>query len=132
MYHIVFRYARILVQKIKIRFTDRDFFDKLYLAMPVTSSAIKKAKQDKKSRVHNRTIRDAYKKASKDVRTLVESGDLKKAKEALVSAYSKIDIATKKNVIHKNNAARRKARLSLLVKKADESKPKKAPAKKEK
>jgi len=83
--------------------------------MPVTSSAIKKARQDKKARAHNRVLRDAYKKAAKKVRSLAEAGETEKADRALKEAYSKIDIAAKKNIIHKNNAARRKARLAKLV-----------------
>lgn len=85
--------------------------------MPVIKSAIKKARQDVKARAHNRVIRDAYKNAAKNVRKLVEAGDTKKAQEALKEAYSKIDIAAKKNVVHKNNAARRKSRLAALLKK---------------
>lgn len=84
--------------------------------MPIIKSAIKKQKQDIKARIHNRVIRDAYKEASKNVRKLVEAGEVKKSLEALKEAYSKIDRAAKTNVIHKNNAARRKARLSKIVK----------------
>lgn len=93
--------------------------------MPITSSAIKKARQDVVSRERNRVIRDDYKKASKNFRRLVLAGDMKKAKEALVEAYSKIDKAAKRNVLHKNNAARRKSRLAALLKET----PKAAPAK---
>lgn len=98
--------------------------------MPVTSSAIKKDKQDKKARQRNRVIRDDYKKASKNVRNLVKAGDLKKAKEALTEAYSKLDIAAKKNVLHKNNASRRKSRLSNLIQGSQkETKTKEKPSK---
>lgn len=116
----------------KLLFTVLTVCVKLYFAMPVTNSAIKKAKQDKKSRVHNRGIRDTYKKLAKDVRALADAGEIRKAKEALVVAYSKIDIAAKKNIIHKNNAARRKSRLSAYIKKAESSKPKKVTSKKAK
>jgi small subunit ribosomal protein S20 len=85
--------------------------------MPITSSAIKKAKQDIVARRRNRVIRDEYKSASKKVRRLALAGDLKKAQEALTEAYSKIDIAAKKKVLHKNNASRRKSRLAALIKK---------------
>lgn len=95
--------------------------------MPVTSSAIKKAKQDTVARERNRVVRDDYKKASKEVRKLVLAGDIKKAKEALASAYSKIDKAAKKKVIHKNNASRRKSRLAaLFAPEKKEATPKKA------
>lgn len=82
--------------------------------MPVTRSAIKKARQDTVARKRNRVLRDEYKKASKEVRKLILAGDIKKAKEALANAYSKIDKAAKKRVIHKNNASRRKSRLAAL------------------
>jgi small subunit ribosomal protein S20 len=84
--------------------------------MPIIKSAIKKQKQDIKARKHNRGIRDSYKSAVKQVKKLVESGDHKKATETLKEAYSKIDKAAKKNVLHKNNAARRKSRLAAIVK----------------
>jgi small subunit ribosomal protein S20 len=99
--------------------------------MPVTNSAIKKDKQDKKARLRNRGIRDEYKLASKKVKKYIESGDTKKAKEALSEAFSKLDKAAKRNVLHKNNASRRKSRLTALVSKEKVSeKPKKATPKK--
>ncbi len=84
------------------------------------------------ARERNRVLRDEYKKASKTVRKFVLAGDLKKAEEALKTAYSKLDIAAKKNILHKNNASRRKARLSQLIKKGAEvtKVSPKAPAKK--
>lgn len=100
--------------------------------MPVTSSAIKKAKQDKKARERNRLVRDDYKKASKEVRKLVKTGDLRKANEALVTAYSKLDKAAKKNILHPNNASRRKARLAALIGKNEKAPKKSAPKTKEK
>jgi small subunit ribosomal protein S20 len=99
--------------------------------MPVIKSAIKKARQDVKARQHNRGLRDAYKVAVKNVRKLAEAGDTKKAQEALKEAYSKIDIAAKKNVLHKNNAARRKSRLASLLKKDKPAKTEKKETKKE-
>jgi small subunit ribosomal protein S20 len=85
--------------------------------MPITSSAIKKARQDITAREHNRGIRDEFKKAVKNVKKLVSTGESKKAQEALKEAYSTIDRAAKKKIIHKNNAARRKSRLSALLSK---------------
>ena len=86
------------------------------------------------ARERNRVFRDDYKKASKDVRKLALAGDTKKAAEALREAYSKIDKAAKKNILHKNNAARRKSRLAALLATKPEARKeapvKKAPAKK--
>lgn len=102
--------------------TNNHIFAILFLAMPITSSAKKKARQDVVSRERNRIVRDDYKKASKEVRKLVAAGEAKKAKEALIKAFSKIDIAAKKKILHKNNASRRKSRLSLLIKSAGKTK----------
>jgi small subunit ribosomal protein S20 len=85
--------------------------------MPIIKSAIKKAKQDEKARAANRLIKDEFRKAAKNVRKLVLTGETKEAKKALDEAYSKLDRAAKKNVIHKNNASRRKSRLASLFKK---------------
>jgi small subunit ribosomal protein S20 len=101
--------------------------------MPVIKSAIKKARKDIKARKHNRGIRDGYKEASNKVRKLVKDGDLKKANEALKEAYSKLDRAAKRNVIHNNSASRRKKRLAALIRKPKVEKvvAKKTKAKKE-
>lgn len=113
----------------KSLFTNLGFFAKLILVMPVIKSAIKKARQDVKSREHNRGIRDGYKDAAKKVRKFALSGDTKKANEALKEAYSKIDRAAKRKILHKNNASRRKARLAALLKKPVEKKSKEVPKK---
>jgi small subunit ribosomal protein S20 len=90
--------------------------DRIIFVMPVTTSAIKKSKQDKKARERNRVIRDDYKKAVKAYRGFIKEGNTKKAGKALSVAFSKIDIAAKRNILHKNNAARRKSRLAALTK----------------
>lgn len=90
--------------------------------MPIIKSAIKKAKQDEKARELNRGLKDEFRKASKEVRKLVLSGKMEEAKKALDQAYSKLDKAAKRNVIHKNNASRRKSRLAALLGKKEEKK----------
>ncbi len=46
----------------------------------------------------------------------VSKTDKKEAEKMLASAFAAIDKAAKKGVIKKNNAARKKSRLSRLVK----------------
>lgn len=87
--------------------------------MPITKSAIKKSRQDVKARNRNRLVRDDFKTVSKKVVKLAGAGKTKEAQDALKEAYSKLDRAAKNNVIHKNNASRRKARLASLFKKED-------------
>ena len=48
----------------------------------------------------------------------VAEGDIEKAQESLQVAISRLDSAVTKGVIHKNTAARSKARLTKLVNKA--------------
>ncbi len=83
--------------------------------MPITKSAKKairgslrkKAVNDRRKRVMKETI----KKIEKTVKT-----DKNEAAKMLSSAYQAIDKAAKTGVIKKNNAARKKSRLTKLVK----------------
>ncbi len=77
--------------------------------MPVTKQARKKLRKDVRREKKNSLLKSNFKKTLKDTR---KSPTLKK-----LSAASKvIDKAAKKNVIHKNKAARLKSRLARLVK----------------
>ena len=98
--------------------------------MPIIKSAIKRAKQTRVRTARNvatkRTMRDAIKK----VNAAVEANDGKAAAAALVEAQAAIDTAAKKNVIHKNTAARRKSSLAASVKTVSGSAPVKKAARK--
>lgn len=63
----------------------------------------------------NKSIRSAVKTSIKKVEAAVAAGDKAAAQGALVSAMSTIDKAATKGVYHKNNAARKVARLSKAV-----------------
>lgn len=95
--------------------------------MPVIKSAIKKLRRDKKVEKANDLFRAAMEKAVKDA-------EKKPAQKTASVAFSILDKAVKKNIIHKNKAARVKSKLSkLLPKKASASTktaqaPTKAPA----
>lgn len=97
--------------------------------MPIIKSARKRVRLAKKAAIRNsktkRNLRDALKGFAKAVST-GKPVEIVKAQSAAASA---IDHAAKKNVIHKNKAARQKARLSAQAKKAG-AKPAKALAKK--
>ncbi len=59
----------------------------------------------------------AMKKAIKDVKkAIAEKKDAGDVMELLRVAYSAIDKAKKRNIIHKNNAARKKSRLNTMAK----------------
>ncbi len=83
--------------------------------MPVTKSAKKALKQEKRRATENQKIRNAYKKAIRFFKENVSS-------KALATAYTKIDQAAKKQVIHKNKASRLKSQLAKLLEKTGKTK----------
>ncbi len=97
--------------------------------MPIIKSAKKRVKIAAKANARNsktrRNLRDAL-KAFGQALTSGESAKITKTQHAVMSA---IDKAAKAGVIHKNKAARQKARLSAQTKKAG-VKPSRAVAKK--
>lgn len=86
--------------------------------MPNTKSAIKAARQNITRRERNIASLDKIRKAAKNVKKLAAAGQLDEATKALKEAYAALDKAAKKNVIHKNNASRKKSRLAKLLKKS--------------
>lgn len=76
--------------------------------MPITKSAIKKLRQDKKRTRVNRTVRQSVKDAIKAFRKNPKG-------EQLERVYEMLDRAAKKRVIHQNKASRLKSRLSKLI-----------------
>ncbi|MEO8065505.1 MAG: 30S ribosomal protein S20 [Candidatus Doudnabacteria bacterium] len=83
--------------------------------MPNTKSAMKAMRQNAKRRITNLKALDAIRKTVKNVRKLAEAGNKSDAHKALSAAFAALDKAAKKNIIHKNNASRRKARLAQMV-----------------
>lgn len=97
--------------------------------MPIIKSAKKRVKVAASARARNvrtkRTLRESLKAFSKAVES-GKSADIIAAQREVVSA---IDTAAKKNVIHKNKAARQKAAISAKAKAAG-AKPGKSAVKK--
>lgn len=83
--------------------------------MPITQSAKKAIRTSLRKKAFN----DARKRVMKEVVKKIEKiakTDKAEAIKMLSSAFQVIDKAAQKGVIKKNNAARKKARLSRLVK----------------
>ncbi len=72
-------------------------------------SAIKRNRQNKKLREHNRIYRGRARTFVKQANEAIASGDAKVAEEKAALAVSALDRAASKGIIHKNNAARRKS-----------------------
>jgi small subunit ribosomal protein S20 len=79
-------------------------------------SALKRARQTEKRTIQNRTNKSRFRTALRRFRGAVLSGDGAQAKSLFGETVSLIDKAVKKGVIHKNTAARYKARLSARLK----------------
>ncbi|MGM0444301.1 MAG: 30S ribosomal protein S20 [Fibrobacterota bacterium] len=82
--------------------------------MPQHKSCKKRMKVSAKANVRNRAVRSEVKTAIRNV-TRAESKD--DAQKALLTAYSILDKAAKKRVIHRNKANNQKSRLSAFVSK---------------
>jgi len=81
------------------------------LSMPNLSASKKSMRQSLKAKERNYKTRADLKKAVKDVLKAAK-GDKAAAVTMLPKAFSVIDTAMKKNIIHKNNAARKKSLLA--------------------
>jgi small subunit ribosomal protein S20 len=80
--------------------------------MPQHKSAIKRLRQDEKRRMHNNSRRSKMRTLIKKV---LNSTEKEAAEKNLKEATSLIDRLSTKGIIHSNNAARKKARLTKHV-----------------
>ena len=85
--------------------------------MANTKSAQKRIKVTAKKTLRNKIVKSRTKTAIKKVLTAASAQDKAGASTALVSAFKTIDKAASKGIYHKNNASRKKSRLSKLVNK---------------
>jgi len=98
--------------------------------MPIIKSAKKRVKQTKKATIRNSKTKRGLKSA---VKAFTASLGTKSSSDAHRKAQSAIDKAAKKNLMHKNKAARKKKQLAAAAKKASgatKAAPKKTAAKK--
>ncbi len=83
--------------------------------MANTKSAKKAIRVSSRKKKVNIVTKKSYREAKADVMKAVSSNEPQKAKKLLVKAYSEIDTAAKKGVLHKNTADRYKSRLAIQV-----------------
>jgi small subunit ribosomal protein S20 len=79
-------------------------------------SAIKRIRSSARKRARNKPVRTALKTYVKSAQSQIAVGSDTSA-EAVVRAISALDKAANKGIIHKNQAARRKARLMAKLNK---------------
>ena len=73
--------------------------------MPILKHAKKKLKQDKVRTLHNKKMKDVFKK-------LVKQAEEDKKPESVSAAFSALDKAVKHNILNKNKVARVKSSLT--------------------
>ncbi len=79
--------------------------------MANTKSALKMIRVSERKRMYNKPVRSATKTYISRAERLIGQKDVEEANSAVLKAISELDKAASKGVIHRNNAARRKARL---------------------
>lgn len=84
--------------------------------MPIIKSAIKQDKKSKEKSLLNRHYKTKMQTFYKKIKGLVIEWRWEEALMFFSQAFSAIDTAAKKNLIHKNNASRKKSSLSKVMK----------------
>ncbi len=89
--------------------------------MANSKSAEKRIKQAEVRHDRNRADRSKMRTAVKRLRAAVVDGDPARANDLLPGTLSLIDVSARKRIIHRNAAARYKARLTYAVRKLEAS-----------
>jgi small subunit ribosomal protein S20 len=99
------------------------FFQRLTVAN--IKSAIKRVEIGERNRLRNKSFKSAVRTLMKNYFTAVDQyktepnpAMLAEVQSKMSAAYSKIDKAVQKGVLHKNNGAHKKARLASALKSA--------------
>jgi small subunit ribosomal protein S20 len=82
-----------------------------------TKQAKKRVRQSEKHRAQNASMRSMLRTYIKKVVAAISAGDEKIAVASMQEATPVIDRMASKGIIHKNNAARQKSRLTQRIKK---------------
>ena len=85
--------------------------------MAITKSAKKAIRQSARRKKQNAVYKNNIKKLVKEAHALVAAKKTEEAKKLLPEIYSALDKAAKVGVIKKNNASRRKSRLTRAMEK---------------
>lgn len=83
--------------------------------MPIIKQAIKRVKQAKVRTARNKHYTSRMKSMVKLILGYIQKGEAEQAKKIQPKVMSAIDTCTKKNLIHKNNAARKKSRIQKAL-----------------
>lgn len=84
--------------------------------MPIIKAAVKHLRKSERLRKKNRLEMTKIKDSIKELIRLAKANKMDEFRKKLPGVVSIIDKAAKKNIFHKNNAARKKSRLAKLDK----------------
>ena len=87
--------------------------------MPITKSAKKALRQNKKRKVRNLRKKKTTKGLIKEIKELTNEGKAKEAKALLSKTYKALDKTAKSGIIKKNTASRKKSRITALIKRSE-------------
>ena len=83
--------------------------------MPIIQSAIKRMRQARVRQDRRKPAKTYMKTMLTKIEEAVKAGKKAEALKMLPEAYKAIDMAAKRSIIHKKNAAHKKSRMAKLV-----------------
>lgn len=83
--------------------------------MPVLKSSLKNLRHSQKNAIRNKSFKTRVKEQIKNIQKLLVAGNKEEAAALAPKVTSLIDRSAKKNIIHKNKAARQKSGLARLL-----------------
>ena len=83
--------------------------------MPITKSAKKSLRQNKRRAIRNVKRKRKIKDLMKEVKKLISQNKAKEAEKLLPEIYKSLDKAAKTKVIKKNTASRKKSRITKAI-----------------
>ena len=90
--------------------------------MPIIKSAKKALKQSHKRKSRNDRFKALYRETRRVFEKAIAANDLEAAKNSFAPLQSNIAKLAKKNIIHKNNAARKVSKFAKMLKTLEGSK----------
>ncbi|MBU6408865.1 MAG: 30S ribosomal protein S20 [Verrucomicrobia bacterium] len=84
--------------------------------MPNTHSAVRRMRNSRRKRLHNRAVKSGLHRLEKDFRTAVAAGKKDDAAKLLPGLYSAFDKAVKSRSLTRPTANRKKSRLAAAIK----------------
>jgi small subunit ribosomal protein S20 len=83
--------------------------------VPIIESAKKRVRQNEKKKKVNDRWKNKLKNVIKEFEAAIDEGNIEEAEEMMPDVYKIIDKSASHNIIHKNNAARKKSKMKRML-----------------